>query len=295
MAQTVKIKITSSPRRVDLSVISENQLTFAYVGPGAFSARPSATSTDLTQAGASISFVSPNGESAQFNYGNIVEFTIDAADQLPTATDLDLVLNALAPFFFNVAQPSPAGFSYVQEWGDLANDGSTQDTTIFYNRGSALVSNQTGADTWDHSGRSVDTLQGVFTVVLEGTLAQNVAFGLNIEGTATYPNARYARSKYTWVTTPASITGAMTSRVYELGTSMNQFRQWNPNNSTAMLGIADTGSEIRYGYSLDNGATWVLLYTSLQSYVPQQVFKIDGVLNFGNQYMRVRKYDTALF
>lgn len=82
-----------------MSIISENQLTFAYVGSGAFSARPSATSTDLTQAGASISFVSPNGESAQFNYGNIVEFTIDAADQLPTATDLDLVLNALAPFF----------------------------------------------------------------------------------------------------------------------------------------------------------------------------------------------------
>ena len=277
-----------------MSIISSNQLTYAYVGAGAFSARPSATSTDLTNSGASISFVTANGESAQFDYGDITEFTIDAANQLTTATDLDLVLTALAPFFFNVAQPAPVGFSYVQEWGDLANDGSTQDTTIFYNRGAALVGDATSAAAWQHSGRSVDTVTGPFTIVLEGTLAQNAAFGLNDEATATYPATRNPRTAFCFATTQVAFTGAMTSRVLELGVAKTLYT-WGATSAAPWLGICDNGTEIRYGYSLDQGATWVLLYTSLATYVPGQTYRIDAVMNYGHQYMRVRKYDPDSF
>lgn len=295
MAQTVSIKATSSPRRVDINITSDGVYTFAYVGSGIVTARPSATSTDLAASTASISLVSPNGESAQFDYGDITTFTIDAADQLPTATNLDLVLTALAPFFFNVAQLSPVGFSYVQEWGDLANDSSTQDYRIFYNSGSSLVSSGTSSAAFQHSGRSVDTVTGPFTIVLEGTLAESAAFGLNNQTTATYPASRYSRSIHAWVTTPATISGAIFSRVYESGVNIGINKQWLASQAAVMLGIADTGSAIKYAYSLDEGATWIVSHTSAVAYVPGQVWKIDGVLNFGRQYMRVRKYNTALF
>lgn len=182
----------------------------------------------------------------------------------------------------------------MQEWGDLANDGSSQDTTIFYNRGSALVGDATSAAAWQHSGRSVDEVTGPFTIVLEGAMAQNAAFGLNDETTATYPATRYSRTAFAFATTQVAISGVMISRVLELGVSKAPY-MWAATSEAPWLGICDNGSEIRYGYSLDQGATWVLLYTSLATYAPGATYRIDGVMNYGYQHMRVRKYDTDLF
>jgi len=218
-------------------------------------------------------------------------FLDNALDPFATIADY---LAAYSSFFFNVAQPAPVGFSYVQEWGDLANDGSSQDTTIFYNRGSALVGDGTSAAGWQHSGRSVDLVTSRCTIVLEGAMAQNAAFGLNAETTATYPATRYSRTAFAFATTQVAFSGAMISRVLELGVSKALYT-WAATSAAPWLGICDNGSEIRYGYSLDQGTTWVLLYTSLATYVPGATYRIDGVMNYGYQHMRVRKYDTALF
>jgi hypothetical protein len=204
-------------------------------------------------------------------------------------------LTAYADFFFDVAQPAPVGFSYVQAWGDLVNDSSTQDSELFFNSGSALVGDATSAAAWQHSGRSVDEITGPFTIVLEGAMAQNSSFGLNTETTATYPATRYARTTYAFVTIQAAISGLIFSRVFELGVNKVSAVTWGTTTAAPLLGIADTGTEIKYGYSLDDGATWTPLYTSAATYVPGQVFKVDGVMNYGYQHMRVRKYTTALF
>lgn len=103
MAQSVSIVISSTTPKVSISITENSRNLFAYVGGGnGLVFIPSQTSLDLTQAASTVAIQTETaGISGQFTYAQIATFTIDGVDQLATATNLSLVIDACAPFFFD--------------------------------------------------------------------------------------------------------------------------------------------------------------------------------------------------
>src|SRR5690348_18214988 len=76
--------------------------------------------------------------------------------------------------------PTNGAFTYVAEWTDISNDGGSNDNTVSIYAGSAMRSSLSAVAAFRHSGRSVESITGPFTIVLEGRFAMNAAIGLNI-------------------------------------------------------------------------------------------------------------------
>ena len=189
-------------------------------------------------------------------------------------------------------RPSPFGFNYIQQWGDLTNDGGSQTRDLYYRNGSAFIAANAGAGAWQRSARSVDTVSGIFSVVLRAPMSSYAYIGLNTQGgSPTYPNPRYARSPYA-VTTQTIATTGQVSRVFELGVNKGSNVPWSATSSVTWA-ICDTGSAIVYKYSL-NGTTWITHYTSLATYVPNQVYRVDVGTTYGDQFIMVEVYSSVV-
>jgi len=189
-------------------------------------------------------------------------------------------------------RPSPVGFNYIQQWGDLTNDGGSQTRDLYYRNGSAFLSAATGSG---RSARSTGTITAPFTVCLEGIFAQNSYIGLNTEGNSpTYPTPRYSRAKYAVRSQIEGFTSQV-SRIAQLGVLGAALKSWASNEAMPMIAICDTGAEVKYSFSLDGGATWSAPVTSASVYVNGQVFHVDVGTIWGSQPIMVQVHPTALF
>lgn len=188
--------------------------------------------------------------------------------------------------------PLANGRRFIQQWTDLDNDNGDQTNMLFRLPGSAFIAANSAAGAWQRSARSVDTVSGVFTIVLRAPFSSYTYMGLNIEGNIpTYPYPRYSRSPYA-VTTQTIVTTGQVSRVIELGVPKGSNVSWSATSSVTWA-ICDTGSAIVYKYSL-NGTTWTTHYTSLAAYVPNQVYRVDVGTTFGDQFIMVEVYSSVL-
>ena len=189
-------------------------------------------------------------------------------------------------------RPSPFGFNYIQQWGDLTNDGGSQTRDLYYRNGSAFIAANAGAGAWQRSARSVDTVSGIFSVVLRAPMSSYAYIGLNTQGgSPTYPNPRYARAPYSVTTQTVALNGQV-SRVYELGVGKGSNIVWAATSSVSWA-ICDTGSAIIYKYSTD-GVTWTTHYTSLAAYTPNQIYQIDVGVTYGDQNIMVEVYSSVI-
>ena len=189
-------------------------------------------------------------------------------------------------------RPSPVGFNYVQQWTDLVNDNGTQTRDLYYRNGSAFIAANAAAGAWQRSARSVDTVSGIFSVVLRAPMSSYAYIGLNTQGgSPTYPYPRYARSPYA-VTTQTVAFNGLISRVYELGVGKGSNIVWAATSSVSWA-ICDTGSAIIYKYSTD-GVTWTTHYTSLDAYTPNQIYQIDVGVTYGDQNIMVEVYSSVI-
>lgn len=192
-------------------------------------------------------------------------------------------------------RPSPFGFNYIQQWGDLTNDGGSQTRDLYYRNGSAFLSAATGSGNWVRAARSVATITAPFTICLEGLFSQAAYIGLNTQGNApTNPTPRYSRAKYA-VRSQSQALIAQVSTIIESGTFVGYLKTWGSNEAMPMIAICDTGAAVKYAFSLDGGGTWSAPVTSAAVYVLGQVFHVDVGTIWGSQPIMVQVHPTALF
>ena len=192
-------------------------------------------------------------------------------------------------------RPNPLtnGGTFIQGWQDLANDNGSQSTSLYWRPGSAFIGAQVATTQWTRSARSVETVSGIFTVVLRAPFSFYAYMGLNTEGNSpTYPANRYARAKYAVTTSQVALISGV-SRVFELGVNKGSNVNWNSTGNVSWA-ICDTGSAIIYKYSTDDCVTWNTHYTSLATYVPNQVYRVDVGVSYGNQNVMVEVYPSVL-
>jgi len=189
--------------------------------------------------------------------------------------------------------PLSNGGTFIQGWQDYQNDNGSVSNNIFRLPGQTWIGG-TNTGTWVRSARSVATVSGVFTVVLRGPLSMFAYIGLNNEAVVTYPITRYARAKYAFVSTFAGPGTAQASRANELGIVKGSNRIWSSNKDAVSVAICDTGTQILYKVSENNGATWDIWYTSVAAYVPNDVYRVDIGCLFGNQKLMVEVYPSVL-
>jgi hypothetical protein len=188
--------------------------------------------------------------------------------------------------------PLSNGGTYITGWQDYTNDGGSVTNGLYRLPGQTWISGS-GSGSWVRSARSVQTVSGVFTVVLRGPMSMYAYLGLNTEAIVTYPATRYSRAPYAF-TTQTVATNGQVSRVFELGVNKGSNKIWASTESANTLAICDTGSAIVYKYSVNNGATWVTHYTSLAAYTPNQAYRVDIGSFFGNQNIMVEVYPSVL-